>query len=213
MGVKLDRRAFMGAAAVTAVVTTAPAMASATTSRTAWAAAMAAHERAVAEDAAFDPHYWEVYRAWETGKPSMDTIHWHEFRFVDRAHTARMIDLEKQWQDFLSGEGNWWNARDPEARKAQYRRALDSVQAFRDAEERHDRVSGMNDAEERWSALAEEVGRTRAALMDMPAPDLSALRWKLAHLRDDDGDLAGWSAGFVRQTFVDIDRLMPVGEA
>jgi hypothetical protein len=213
MSVNLDRRAFISAAAATSIVTTAPAAALATVDRMAWRAAMDAHELAIAEDAAFDPLYWEDHRAWEAGKPSMDTIHWHEFRFVDLAHTARAVNLEEQWQHFLSGEGTWWNARDPEDRKARFRVALDSVQASRDAEARHARESGMDEAEKRWEELGAEVARTRDVLMALPAPDLSAHRWKLVQLRDGDGDLVGWSADFVHQTFVDVDRLVSAGEA
>lgn len=212
MGVNLDRRSFVGAAAVV-VVTTGPAVARSTTDRTNWDIAIAAHERAIAEDAAFDPRYWEIHREWEAGKPSMEEIHWKQFDSRDRDRTARMIDLEKEWRRFLDGENKWWWAKNAEGRKAEYRAALDSVQAYRDAEARHDRESGMDAAEQRWEALGDEVGRTRDALMDMPAPDLSALRWKLAQLRDDDGDLVGWSADFVRQTFLDVDRLMPAREA
>jgi hypothetical protein len=180
--------------------------------RSAWRAAMAAHERAITEDAAFDPQYWEVHRAWEAGKPSIDMIHWKEFPFAQRDHTARVMDIEREWSHFLAGQGKWWGAPDPDARKAQFRAALDSVQAFRDAAARHDRESGMNEVEERWNALGDEVARTRDVLMAMPAPDLSALRWKLNQLRDGDGDLVGWSADYVRQTFVDIDRLIPAEE-
>lgn len=214
MGVNLDRRAFIAAASVSTVALAAPATAAAVTQeRSAWNAAMDAHLRACAEDAAFDPVYKAISGAWEAGRPSMDMIHWQEITFVDRDHTARMVDLKKEWRTFLDGEGKWWSAKNPEARKAEYRAALDSIQAFRDAEAHHDRESGMDAAEERWEALGHEVGRTRDALMDMPAPDLSALRWKLAQLRDDDGSLAGWSADFVHQTFLDVDRLMPARQA
>ena len=51
-----------------------------------------------------------------------------------------------------------------------------------------------------------------AALMDLPAPDLAALRWKLDQTLRIDGDSTPcWSAEYVRQTVADFRRLC--GEA
>jgi hypothetical protein len=208
-----DRRAFLAAApvAVAALSLTAAAAPLMAHGRHSWEAALAAHERAKAEDAAFDPVYWRIHEVWEAGKPSMASIHWKEFTFADRDHVARTLDLESTWQKFLAGQGKWWSARDPEAVKARHRAALDSVQAFRDAEAQHNRESGMGEADERWGKLAEANCEAQRMLMDMPAPDLAALGWKLARLRDDDGGLVAWEADYIRQTFADIDRLLPKG--
>lgn len=218
MGTSLDRRAFIAAATVSSIAVTSPVLAVASNAgsadRRAWDSAMAAHEAAKAEDEAFNPVYDRVSKVWEAGKPSMDSIHWSEFRFADRDLVARTLNLEKTWNDFLAGEGKWWSGGSPAASqrmKDRQRAALDSVQAFRDAEARHDRESGMDAAEDRWEALGDAAWNTRLTLLNMRAPDLSALRWKLAQVRNDDGSLVSWRADIVRQTFDDIDRLLPEG--
>lgn len=70
-----------------------------------------------------------------------------------REDIARVIDLEDRWQNNLAGEGKWWWSPTPEKQKAEYRTALDSVQAFRDAEPRHDRESGFDAVNERSDEL------------------------------------------------------------
>jgi hypothetical protein len=67
----------------------------------------------------------------------------------------------------------------------------------------------MDAADERSEALTERFLEARDTLMDMPAPDLAALRWKLEQLPENDGDLAPWTGAFVRQTFADVARLLP----
>lgn len=59
--------------------------------------------------------------------------------------------------------------------------------------------------------LAESVCETESRLIEMPAPDLSALRWKLERLLaiDPDGTTSGWHGDYVRQTASDIARLLP----
>lgn len=47
------------------------------------------------------------------------------------------------------------------------------------------------------------------ALMNMPAPDLQALRWKLDRaLTIEDGTLAEWGERYLRQTIADVARLL-----
>lgn len=52
--------------------------------------------------------------------------------------------------------------------------------------------------------------------MDMPAPDLAALRWKLDYIteeaRDPQGSLGSYTHKFVAQTLADIARLLPEGK-
>lgn len=207
-----SRRAVLKAAPVIAAGIAIPSAAATlrVPEREAWDEAFAAHERAKAEDAAFDPIYASINAAWERGRPSMDDIHWSEFPFRNRNEVARTLDLEAAWLNFLDGEEKWWWG-DSENRKARYRAALDSVRAFRDAEAQHDRGSGMTEADERWESLGSAVADTRSALMDLPAPDLAALAWKLAQLREDDGSLIPWEPEYIQQTFADIDRLLPAG--
>lgn len=129
------------------------------------------------------------------------------------AQIVQTTDLEEHWRHFLEGEGKWWFAPDAERRKAEVRATLDSVQAFRDAKKQHDHDSGMDAANERWEALAQRERDALKSLLDTPAPDLAALRWKLDFLMVDtgepDGDMPGWSADYFRQALADIARLLP----
>ena len=41
---------------------------------------------------------------------------------------------------------------------------------------------GMDEAENKWEALGERMAEAEGALIEMPAPDMEALLWKLDHL-------------------------------
>ena len=210
-----SRRALLKAAPMIAATAAMPAMAltiPTSGDRSAWEAALRTMEQARADDAAFTPIHTRISKAWEASRPSMDGIDWTEFPFTNRDHVARTLDLNKAWHDFLASEGKTWFSRQPEVCKARYRAALDSVRAFRDAEARHDRESGMEEADERWEELGKRVNEAESALMHMPAPDLAALRWKLDQALMIEGDsICPWSADYVRQTVADFRRLC--GEA
>ena len=210
-----DRRALLKVAPLIAATVAVPAMAFAVTTsgdRTAWDNAMQTLQHAKDEDAAFTPIHTRIYKAWEAGRPSTDGIDWIEFPFANRDHVARTLDIDKAWSDFLASEGKLWRSSNPERRKERYRAALDNVQAFRAAEAHHDQETGMDVADQRWEALGERVNDAEAALMDLPAPDLAALRWKLDQALRIDGDSTPcWSAEYVRQTIADYRRLC--GEA
>ncbi|MGN3974749.1 hypothetical protein [Tsuneonella sp. SYSU-LHT278] len=68
----------------------------------------------------------------------------------------------------------------------------------------------MNAASDECDRLGDAVADALGEVMDMPAPDLAALRWKLNQFRDErDGILQGYTASFTDQTFADMARLMP----
>lgn len=64
---------------------------------------------------------------------------------------------------------------------------------------------------ERADALGEAVGKAQQEVLETPAPDLAALRYKLDYLLGDDStdSTPAWSADFVAQTLADIARLLP----
>ena len=206
------RGLLMAAPAITAVAAVpAIALAPATSDRSAWNAAFAAYQRAKAEDEAFSPIYRRVHDAWEAGRPSIDAINFKPLpSYMPRDMIAGGWDLDKAWRDYVAGEGKWWFSPDPEARKAEFRAALDSVQAYRDKRDQHRRDSGMDEADDRWEVLGERVAEAECALMDTPAPDLAALRFKLDHLLepDSEGSTACWSRDYVAQTIADYQRLL-----
>lgn len=64
--------------------------------------------------------------------------------------------------------------------------------------------------EETTDRLCNEACAAEDALMQMPAPDLAALRFKLEKLLASDNEgTDAWSADYVRQTQEDIRRLLP----
>ena len=182
------------------------------TDRTAWNATLAAFNEANAASEAFDSHYWRTYEAFKAGLTGMDGIDWGAFPFSDKNHIARHIDLDTSWRDYLAGEGKWWWSGNPERTKQKYRAALDSVQAFRDAEAKHERDSGFAAADDRYNELVERITDAAATLMAMPAPDLAALRWKLDYLTNGGTEFQVWSMDFAAQAFADIARLLPEGK-
>lgn len=69
---------------------------------------------------------------------------------------------------------------------------------------------GYRQAVERYEALSDREYDARWALMGMPAPDHSALGWKLRFLLEDDstGSCGAWSNDALKQTRADIERLL-----
>jgi hypothetical protein len=160
---------------------------------------------------------WDVsHAAWEKDRPSMDGIHWREFSFRDRCEVARVIDVEKEWKQFLESQGKLWGASDPEATKARRRAAYDSVLEFRRREAEHDERHGYSAANDRLDAAANAYSDTTSKLLEMPAPDGEALLWKLDYLFGDtvEGDYSpGWSASIMQTVMTDAQRLLSAGRA
>lgn len=216
----MERRQFIAGSAIAALSVSALPIAVAATNadRTQWEAALTKYRGIVEQQVAANDHWDRTHAAWEAGRPSMDGIHWKHFwpdgqHKAGRQNIARVIDLDKRWQQYLEGEGKWWFSPTPEKAKAEYRAALDSVQAFRDAEAKHDHDSGYEAANDRSDKLSDSESEASSALMEMPAPDLAALRWKLDYLTEEarhpEGSLGCYSHRFVSQTLADIARLLP----
>ncbi|MFN2100891.1 hypothetical protein [Altererythrobacter sp. MF3-039] len=62
---------------------------------------------------------------------------------------------------------------------------------------------------EELDRLAEEISDATLVILDTPAPDGAALRWKLNHLLEMDNETLGiWSEDYSRGTIADIDRIL-----
>lgn len=70
--------------------------------------------------------------------------------------------------------------------------------------------SAYEASEDEPNGLCDAWADAERRLMDMPAPDRAALRWKLDHIfGDNDGEWqAQYSVGYVRQTVADYRRLL-----
>jgi len=213
----LARRKLLAAVALTPALAAVPALASAPLAdRRAWDAATAALDKIKAADAAFTPGWWD---AWQKCKAECDAVPHVEFgpsahfgpRKFSTADTMEVRRARREVADLDSG-----------------RMRLDDIADLREgyemkrqlvvaAEKRNHQVQAIRTRYDmdRLDARAEELGdliaEHRQRLMDIPAPDLPALRWKLDQLRDENGDIVQWSAEYVDQCFADVARLL--GEA
>jgi hypothetical protein len=221
MGTNLNRRAFIAAASTSTIAVAMPAAAiSASTilpDRSAWAAAIAAFERVQEEERAFNPGYLRLRNQCDKeceGVPHVTFDPDPGLSYLGHASTENphfVRRARREVEDLDAGRMRFDPLPDLQAREKKFR---DVVRAADERDTKVDAIRsryGMDVWDDRSEALTDRFIATRDALMEMPAPDLAALRWKLDQLPDCDGSLAAWSADFVRQTFADIDRLLPAG--
>lgn len=64
-------------------------------------------------------------------------------------------------------------------------------------------------ADDRAERFGDEICDAASRLMEMPAPDLAALRWKLDHLTDQGQKWDCWSDDYTSMVRADIARLLP----
>lgn len=221
MGVNLDRRAFIAAASTSTVAAAIPAVAISapiiSLDRSEWEAAMAAFERVQEDERVFNPLYLQ---SWNQCRSECDGLPYTTFEpepgmsylgaaSTENAHFVR--HARREVEGLNTGRVRYDPLPDLIAREKKLRHVV------RDADEREAAVQAirdrhrMDDMDDQSEALTDRYVDARDVLMDMPAPDLAALRWKLEQLTDPDGSLAGWSAEFVRQTFADVASLLPEG--
>lgn len=73
-------------------------------------------------------------------------------------------------------------------------------------------VTGSDAISDQWQIMAEAEGDAQTALLRMPAPNLTALRWKLEQTFEADGEIALWSEDIALTIRSDFQRLL-IGEA
>lgn len=93
-------------------------------------------------------------------------------------------------------------------------RDLETITQRRDAYRAHlNREYGAKAApyeqEVQYDDLTDTMVEAESVLVNTPAPNLSALRWKLEHLLESDGVATSpWSPDYTKQTMADIRRLL-----
>lgn len=216
----MERRNFIMGSAVAALSVSALPVAAASanaTDRRRWEAAMADLARIEAEDAAFTPNWEKTWKRCNaeceavphiTLRPSPYSgikrpVSTADTQFVATARRtlANIAAGKERWDDIPSLNEQMQLLRDTAAEADKRDR---QVQAIRD---RHD----MDRLDDKAEALGDALADAQGVLMAIPAPDLSALRWKLDHLTNRGEGWDSWSDDYVRQVNADIARLLPEG--
>jgi hypothetical protein len=223
----LSRRAALTGLALAGGAALAPIAAGAlattpTADRSAWDAKARAYEKAKAEGLAHDPIWTAAHERYTAGRPDKaDVIDWNTLGVSYVAHgdhTARVMDVEKEWQKYLTGEGKWWwGGESPEACKAKMRGALDTVLEFRRLEAEAYAHSGAEAADETTEALADVENEAWNTLLLTPAPDGDALLYKLHLLFGEEGpdrDYSdSWNMKLIDAVMADARRILATGRA
>ena len=221
MTIDTTRRAFLMSAPVAAAATALPIKAiAAAASRSAWDAAFRAFEEAEAEDKAFAPIFNDLHERWRAAvdavphvtfcpdpySGSTKPISTSDDFFVLRARRL-LADVEAgkcRFEPHADLDRHLELCRQVVAAADQRKAKIDAISA----------AMGYDKAEKHWEGLSDAVEAARWALIAMPAPDLSALHWKLSYILEDDGteSIAAWQSRLIEQTRADMRRLL-IGEA
>lgn len=186
-----------------------------------WDAALSTWQRLFAAAEAAGRRLDVAIEAYDASKPSESDLQvlLRELSFSARGPYgarafAHRFDVEFEWQRFLAGEGRQWWAPDPEARKREFRKTLEAVAAWRDADAKADKKSGFTAAAEACDAAWNEETTANVRLMKMPAPDRAAALLKLEMLfgeralADEDGQIPPWTVDYAGQFLDDVRRLL-----
>lgn len=213
-----SRRALLKGAPVAAVAFAIPAtsVASEAVDRAEWERALAELHRVKAEDEAFTPGWW---KAWQECKEECDAIphavlrpdpHTGLYQPVTTAN-SRFVSLARDTVKKV--EAGKMRFEDHPNLQEHLRLCRDTAVA---ADERDLKVAAvrarydMDALDDRAEELGDLIADAQSKVMEVPAPDLAALRVKLLMLPDErDGGMPSWTADYVRQTFEDVKRLLP----
>lgn len=178
-----------------------------TLDRSAWDRAMRVYEQAKAENDAYDSIYEPMRLEWQANEPSGDAVEMEVFFPISRERVLDRINPDDFERDLLAGLGQNWLPTEAEKRKALAQ--IQTLRDYRDAKRLNRERYGIDAAYDRSIALDEAVSIAIDTLIAMPAPDAEALQWKLLYLFEPnrDGDAAGWSHFYIKQTLADAVRL------
>lgn len=215
MSFTTDRRALIGSAILAgcASLVTVSAASAAPVDRSAWHEAAAALERAEAEDAAFTPGYmatWERCRAECEAIPHV-TFPPEECSGGRCQTTADEWEVRQARRDVKALDDGRMHLEPIGGLREHYALKRELVKAADDRDRQRQAIRGrydMDRLDDRAERLSEQKVEAWSRLMDTPAPDLAALRWKLLQLREDGEDMGPYTSACVEQTYRDIDRLM-----
>jgi hypothetical protein len=205
----LTRRSLMGAMAFAAVPAAicAPAIAG-TPTATAWDAAMAHY---IAAKQAYEQN-WAVFSPicdrHSAELPDPYTVDLTGHNIPDRRKLLHMDDLD-QWEREIRANIGVHHPTDRETLLYLKMKAVDRVRAYRAERERINRKYRYEQLSAENERLCDVFADAERALMNMPAPHLQALRWKLDQvIVIENGEMTSWTTQWVAQTQRDIQRLL-----
>lgn len=141
-------------------------------------------------------------------RPPESMVPHRELQIGDKRWQLWATDPDEHEQKWHEGEGKWWwGTPESKQRRAEAFAKLREWQRLdRAADDRYS-VTRLNDE---CDAASEAWCDAITVVMDTPAPDLPALRWKLGEVfpQGEGGSTPSWSADYVAQTLRDIDRLL-----
>ena len=208
----LNRRAMIGAIALTPVLATTCSPAPAAASSAAWDAAFADMQRKKAASDAYDDYLSELCARMKASAPDENAIDWEALDVPHRAYMLHSADLDEYERNFVE-YGHLWGGAGSKARGVA---AIDSIRAFREARAANAAAHGWDEAFDRQEALTEEYSAAISKLIEIPAPHRAALMWKLNYLYADEASTghssAAYCADWIRVVMADANRFLG-GEA
>lgn len=162
----------------------------------------------VSDDAS--ERYANVNKRYEALRLDPDSVDLREFKFQHRLHVLNKLDLDDYQRSVVDGRGIVWWGDD----RALQRRldAIDAVRKWRAADQRACDATGIDQLGDHCDEACDAYVDALDVLVEMPAPDLPALLWKLEYLMaaeaDEGRSTPSWSPEYVSQTIADMRRLL-----
>lgn len=215
-----DRRSLLRSGPAAAVALAVPASVSATAAvdRSAWEQAKLLNHALNAENAAFSARYEKAWKACSAECKEVPHVILEPSKHTGRWHVSTADDwYVRRCRSDVAALNEGRMRFDPLPHLLEHERQMRALVEAADARDAiiqsiRDRY-GMDDLDDQSDDLGDRMADAQSTLMDLPAPDLSALRWKLDHLTEDaqgeDGSMACYGHSYVAQAMRDIARLLP----
>lgn len=181
-----------------------------------WTEARATWERAKAAMQKAEKRERSAYRKYEGMKPDsapvMAAIK-KEMLYANAWQILNTADLEKLWSDYVAGENRVWYSANPEVRKATFRKVIDAVAAYREADKAAGISSGYDAAHEKLEQLCDAESAARTIMFATPADDAAGAWFKLDVLfgpdvKDKEEHCSPWTMAWVEPALRDARRFL-----
>lgn len=184
-----------------------------------WAEALAAWESSYSAMQKAEKRYRLAGRKYEKAKPDNGPVLAaikKEMTYANALEVLLWVDLEELWAQFVAGENRVWYSANPEARKATFRKLIDSIAEYREADNAAGVSSGHDAAHEKLEKLCDAESEARTLMFATPADDAAGAYRKLDLLFGDDvasgkEHCSAWTMRWVAPTLKDAQRFLAPG--